>query len=318
MKNVYFLFLVFSLPLSVLSQDASDLYDELIKSTVTIYTDNGLGSGFFVARNILATNLHVIYGSTYAYCLVSGSEEQYEIEGFLALDPESDLILLSVKGISRPPIMLSESKVSPGQKIYVVGSPRGLTDSFSDGIVSAVRYERNTELIQFTAPVSPGNSGGPVVDSQGKLVGVCVGQHSGGQNLNFAISKRNLQNLIQKPRGKVFDLSALENIIDNSEYFDNEIVVETKSQQSKGIKKVWPVILDVIGDRIVVEIQDFQPSVTEECGIFVVSDGEPVLIGIGNVVNVSGNRCTIELRESTGDITEWSDFYVIFEKEVDD
>jgi hypothetical protein len=205
------------------AQDATLLYKKTVNSTVTIQTDQGLGSGFFVAPSIIATNYHVIEGASEAYCFLNNSDEPYEIEGYLAADQSVDLILLKVAGVSRQAIPFSSDVVSPGQKIYALGSPKGLPATISDGIVSGIRDFDGYKLIQMTAPISPGSSGGPVLNVQGEIIGVSVSQLESGQNLNFAIPKSYLEILLQfkkeipKP---LYSLYSSSNI--SGEYENNE------------------------------------------------------------------------------------------------
>lgn len=186
----------------IFSQDAKLIYKNAVNSTVTIETDKGLGSGFFVGKNIIATNYHVMEGATIAYCYTNSSDTKYNIEGFLAADTSTDLILLEVSGLNRPPLKMASKSVVTGQKIFVLGSPKGLPATISDGLVSGLRNFNGYKLIQITAPISPGSSGGPVLNSNGELVGVSVGQINSGQNLNFAIPKSYLQLLLNSKKSK--------------------------------------------------------------------------------------------------------------------
>lgn len=191
------------------SQDATLIYKNTVNSTVTIETNNGLGSGFFVGENIIATNYHVIEGATVAYCYINNSTTKYQIEGYLAADKSVDLILLKVSNLNKPAIKFATNTVSPGQKVYVLGSPKGLPATISDGIVSGLRDFEGYKLIQITAPISPGSSGGPVLNATGELIGISVGQFADGQNLNFAIPKSNLELLLSFKKTYAMSLSSL-------------------------------------------------------------------------------------------------------------
>jgi hypothetical protein len=88
--------------------------------------------------------------------------------------------------------------------VFAVGNPRGLEGTFSSGIISGMRTLPNgVDYFQITAPVSPGSSGGPVLNQNGEVVGVVVGQLSGGQNLNFAIPIKYLRDLVRDDRKSI-------------------------------------------------------------------------------------------------------------------
>jgi hypothetical protein len=203
------------------SQDATGIYKNTVGSTVTIETNNGLGSGFFVAPNIIATNYHVIEGATEASCYVNNSTLKYKIEGYVAADQNVDLILLKVPSLNKPALSMASQSVSPGQKVYVIGSPKGLPATISDGIVSGMRDFEGYKLIQMTAPISPGSSGGPVMNSKGELVGISVSQLTEGQNLNFAIPKSYLELLLQFKKESPISIATLYKSNNNSSSSNN-------------------------------------------------------------------------------------------------
>ncbi len=207
---VYFTIILIFLE-TVYSQDATIIYKNNVESIVTIETDIGLGSGFFVGENIIATNFHVIEGATVAHCYSNSSDTKYEIEGYLAVDKSADLILLKVSGLNKPSIKFSTTSVTPGQKIFVLGSPLGLPATISDGIVSGMRDFEGYKLIQITAPISHGSSGGPVLDAAGELIGISVGAYEDGQNLNFAIPKSNLELLLSFKKSYATSIASLSN-----------------------------------------------------------------------------------------------------------
>lgn len=213
----------------VQAQDASQVYKNAISSTVTIETDIGIGSGFFVGQDIIATNYHVIEGASTAYCYLNNSQNRYKIAGYVAADKSVDLILLKVEGLFRPPLKISAKNVTPGQKIYAMGSPKGLPATISDGIVSGLRDFDGYKLVQITAPISSGSSGGPILNTAGEVVGVAVGQYVDGQNLNFAIPKSNLELLVSFKKAYALSITTLE----HSE--DTETVTKTKKSFGKDI-----------------------------------------------------------------------------------
>lgn len=158
-----------------------------------------LGSGFFVKQGQIATNLHVVEGARRGYAKLVGKETKFNIEGYTAIDEKRDLIILKVAAVGTETISLGNSDLAQvGETVYAVGNPRGLEGTFSDGIISSIRPVGSDKLIQITAPLSPGSSGGPVLNRKGEVIGVSVLTIRNGQNLNFAIPSNYLKTLIAK------------------------------------------------------------------------------------------------------------------------
>ena len=175
------------------AQTAGQIAQKTIPSVVLLVMEDSygqpmsLGSGFFVQREVIATNLHVAESASGGYAKVAGQERKFRIVGHVGIDAQRDLILLKVLGAKVPPLPLGESKrVAVGDEVYVVGNPQGLEGTFSEGIVSGIRQLGSDSLIQITAPVSPGSSGGPVLNTEGEVIGVATATIEGGENLNFA------------------------------------------------------------------------------------------------------------------------------------
>ena len=147
---------------------------------------------------MLVTNYHVIEEGIRAEAKLSDGEI-LSIEGVLLENMEEDLALLSTGDTKRsfPALKLTDSDVEIGQPVFVVGSPFGFEGTVSDGIVSAVRdIPQMGRLLQITAPISKGSSGGPVLNLKGEVVGVATCYYREGQNLNFAIPVDRLNNLL--------------------------------------------------------------------------------------------------------------------------
>lgn len=158
-----------------------------------------LGSGFFVREGLIASNLHVVEGASKGYAKIVGQKAKLDIVGVAGIDPGRDLVLLKISAPSIPPLSLGNSDaVEVGEPVYAVGNPKGLEGTFSQGIVSSIREVGSDKLLQITAPISPGSSGGPVLNSKGEVIGVAVATYRGGQNLNFAIPANYLKALIAK------------------------------------------------------------------------------------------------------------------------
>ena len=157
----------------------------------------GFGSGFFVKPNLIATNYHVIAGAASGTAKLVGKHTTYKIEGFTATDKYNDLALLKVTayGIKSLPLGNSDA-IKIGETVYVAGNPKGLEGTFSDGIISSRHGGHAKGRLQMTAPISPGSSGGPVLNSKAEVIGVSYAILEGGQNLNFAIPSLYLKTLL--------------------------------------------------------------------------------------------------------------------------
>jgi hypothetical protein len=176
----------------------------LVQSVVKIHVENydgslSTGSGFFYGKGKIATNFHVIENAS--EILIEYEDGTYYdgdifVTGYNT-EFELDLATLSVADLRTPYLELDHlSKLVRGQNIYTIGSPHGLKNSLSNGLISAVRdYE-----IQITAPISPGSSGGVLLNEYGKVVGITTWVYFEGENLGFAIPINKLVSLDQTKR----------------------------------------------------------------------------------------------------------------------
>jgi tetratricopeptide (TPR) repeat protein len=157
------------------------------------------GSGFFVRPGEVVTNLHVIRGARRCEVkTLDGKGKVFPVAGTLAIDEEGDLALLSVNMPRERPraTELAEALPDEGETIFVIGNPLKLEGSVTDGIVSAVREVPNVgKIIQITAPISHGNSGSPVFNLKGQVIGIVTVKVTNGQNINLAIGVARLAEL---------------------------------------------------------------------------------------------------------------------------
>jgi hypothetical protein len=169
-------------------------------SVVVVRTSNGLGTGFVVAPGVIATNLHVIARASEIAIDVSPTVTS-PVTWIMGFDRAHDLALVYVgAALELEPVKLGDDTlVRAGDPVVAVGTPQGFELSVSTGIVSAVRtLDENTTLLQVTAPISSGSSGGPLFDDRGTAIGVTTMIWTQGQNLNFAVPSRYIIALLEQ------------------------------------------------------------------------------------------------------------------------
>ena len=208
-------------------ENDSKLVERTDRSVVQIESSSGNGSGFIIdASGTVVTNLHVVQNTGSAEVkFVDGS--RYEIAGFVAIAEEKDLVLLRIRSNRNDfePLPITSELPRKGEKVYALGAPRGYLGSITDGIVSAIRsgteirqiamedasgtgrleaaldFSEDITWIQTSSPISPGNSGGPLVNSRGEVVGINTWIQTDAQNVNFALCAENLKQLINNRQG---------------------------------------------------------------------------------------------------------------------
>lgn len=197
------------------AQSARSIADKTLPSVglVTLYDANStplsLGSCFVVGEGLVMTNLHVIEGGARATIAFGGKSSAQRVEAVVAVDVRRDLALLKVSTVGLQALTIADSSsVRTGDRIYAAGNPRGLTGTFSDGLISAVRtFEDGITLFQVTAPISPGSSGGPILNSSGSVIGVATATIEDGQNLNFAVPSNYVKSLLGQTGGRTKTVS---------------------------------------------------------------------------------------------------------------
>lgn len=146
------------------------------------------GSGVVIdEQGTIVTNYHVIADGCFFGIVFENDEQEYMTETVLAKNEEKDLALLQIDHHTLPIPIKTSDGLKRGQQIVAIGSPLGLMNTISDGIIAGFRHFDDLQLIQITAPISPGSSGGALLDRYGWLVGITTGGYTKGQNLNLAI-----------------------------------------------------------------------------------------------------------------------------------
>jgi len=183
----------------------SDIYARCSPSIVSIKTkdksgkDIGMGSGFIVSKEgIIVTNFHVIESAYQAEVMIADKlfKEVYLVKGI----PSLDIAVLKIYAQGLSPLAIGDSdNLLSGQIIVTLGNPLGLEHSISSGIISSIRSSYNIKLIQMTAPVSMGSSGGPVLNEYGEVIGITtLASFFMAQNLNFAVPINYLEGIINQ------------------------------------------------------------------------------------------------------------------------
>jgi tetratricopeptide (TPR) repeat protein len=237
-RRQFFVFscLLLAFPFSVKADEKLVELVKKIKPAVVLiqtFNDNNQpiaqGSGFFINnKGHIVTNYHVLEDA-YRATVKTSSGLEYPVEGIIAKDADADIVKLvvNIPDANTPFLNLSEIVPSEGQDIVVIGNPLGLESTVSAGIVSAVRdIPAFGKILQITAPISPGSSGSPVINSKGEVIGIATLIVKKGQNLNFAI-----------PSDKIIALKETSQIpVFNSLTADSN---DAQQFYQMGLKEVW-------------------------------------------------------------------------------
>ncbi len=168
---------------------------------VSIRTADSLGTGFVVREDgWIATNVHVIAGGAEVEVTLADKRE-FPVVEVLAANPAHDVALLRINAKHLPVLTLGQSStLRPGDPVVAIGHPLGLEDTVSNGLVSAVRaIDDGSTVLQISAPIAPGSSGGPIFNDRGEVVGISTAIVQGGQNLNFGVPIDDLKPLMSEP-----------------------------------------------------------------------------------------------------------------------
>ena len=179
--------------------DATEIFDRYNSAVFMIFTSDGFnqfqGSGFFVNKDGLAvSNYHVFEGTGIGLETVKLSNgKQYKVKEIVAKSKDYDYIIfkVDVSGTCNY-IPIAERNCKVGEKVFTIGSPRGLENTFSSGEISQLR---GNHVIQINAPIDHGSSGGALINEYGEAIGITsAGYDNSGANLNFALDIFALKN----------------------------------------------------------------------------------------------------------------------------
>ena len=194
-------------PAGVLMKSVADLTDEVRPSLVKVSQVgregvDGIGSGFVVSSDgLIATNLHVI-GEARDLQVETGDGVLHEVVEIHATDSHADLAVLRVKmkGSKMKPLALGDSDLArQGDPIVAMGAPEGLAFSVVEGVLSGKRDIDEVEMLQVAVPIERGNSGGPLLDRKGHVLGLLTLKSLRTDNLGFAMPVNALKQLLAEP-----------------------------------------------------------------------------------------------------------------------
>ncbi len=181
------------------SADFSAIIEDAIRSVVTIKTDISQGSGFIIASGgYVVTNAHVMEGATAAN-IITYDGKSHKVSK-VGENPTMDITLLKIDDESYSPLTLANSdEVQVGEKVIAIGNPLGLQFSVSEGIVSATKRKGSNGMsvyIQTDAALNAGNSGGPLINKEGKVIGINNFKIGDSENLGFALESNYIKTIV--------------------------------------------------------------------------------------------------------------------------
>lgn len=182
------------------TQNIKSIRQSVLKINVYDENDNIIqtGSGFIVFdKNTLITNAHVIEGGVRAEA-ISESDERVYIQGAVYFSSKKDIAVLKLNKQNNIKALKPSSNYDVGDEVIAIGSPLGIKNSVSDGIISNIITEENQSMIQHTAPISPGSSGGVLFNSKGRVIGMNTSSYTDGQNMNLAIPIEEITKIYNK------------------------------------------------------------------------------------------------------------------------
>lgn len=182
------------------SADFSGIIEDVVKSVVTIKTDVGQGTGFIITSDgYVVTNAHVLTGAN--ALSVTTYEQDATSADFIGYNSDFDVALLKISGNYERLRLENSGNIQIGEKVIAIGNPLGLQFSVSEGIVSAIHREGPNGVdayIQTDAALNPGNSGGPLINKEGKVIGINNYKISSGESLGFALESNYIEGAVNE------------------------------------------------------------------------------------------------------------------------
>ena len=149
-------------------------------------------------QGFILTNNHVVRDGAFFSVRIEEDENAYPTDEIIKYNAEVDMAIIRIEKELMPiPVYTGDKKLVRGQRVVAIGSPLGLFNSVSDGIISGFRNVNGVDMIQFTAPTSHGSSGGAVLNMYGEVIGMSTAGIDSGQNLNLAVKYEDINPFIR-------------------------------------------------------------------------------------------------------------------------
>ena len=185
-----------------LRQTPADITEHATPAIVTVRAGDALGTGFLVRPNgWVVTNFHVVRDAR-DVTIVLANHREFPVVEIVNASRLHDLVILRIEARDLPVLALGNSdRVRPGDSVLAIGHPLGFEDTVSNGLISAVRdVQEDLRVLQISAPIAPGSSGGPLFNERGEVIGVATAIITSGQNLNFGLPSNYVKDLMGDPR----------------------------------------------------------------------------------------------------------------------
>jgi serine protease Do len=203
LKSVFAAVLLLSRAAAADSLKPEEIYQKLLPSVVTVQVENSegekfVGSGFLaLGDGVAVTAWHVISDATRVTVKFS-DDRVVAANGVIDKDEKHDLALIKLEPTGRPQVHICASNPPVGARAYVIGTPKGFEFSIADGLISQIQLVDGFTQYQVSCPISGGNSGGPLVNERGEVVGITCWTKKDAQNLSFATPASFLSGLKSK------------------------------------------------------------------------------------------------------------------------
>jgi S1-C subfamily serine protease len=259
MKKLYWLGLSLLLASSARAGlSAEDIYEKISPSVLTLEVENFrgekfVGSAFLSVRPGLAvTAWHVVHDAKEIQARFPGNKP-VKVLGLVGKDEGRDLAFLEIESTKEPDMKLATVAPRVGTKVFVIGAPQGMDFSIADGLVSQLRDVDGMRQYQLSCPISPGNSGGPVLNDNGEIVGVISWRRADAQNMSFAVPALEVTRLQPSKTATVVAVGAF---ADDSTKVHAEQVVAKRKSTSSGLSDFQKALSNRAGQKVTVTLKD--------------------------------------------------------------